>query len=93
LPSNLRRCTVAVSGAEAQQFLPVEAVPGRWSVEQANAWHAKQPWLVGCNDYRATAMNQIDMRQSSTLDTVQTKNGLGWAESIGMNTRRVYLPD
>ena len=21
----------------------------RWTPEQANAWHAGQPWLVGCN--------------------------------------------
>ena len=68
-------------------------VEGRWSAEKANAWYAQQPWLVGCNYYPATAINQIDMWQASTWDPETIDKELGWAESIGMNTLRVYLHD
>ncbi|MEM6470323.1 MAG: family 43 glycosylhydrolase, partial [Planctomycetota bacterium] len=84
---------------EAQQFdlttppLKAETVSGRWPAERVNAWYRKQPWLVGCNYYPATAINQIDMWQASTWDPQQIDKELGWAESIGMNTLRVYLHD
>ena len=84
---------------EAQKFdltkpLPkAETVSGRWPAERINAWYAKLPWLVGCNYYPATAINQIDMWQASTWDPQQIDKELGWAESIGMNTLRVYLHD
>lgn len=84
---------------EAQKFGSGEAVskaqtvPGRWSAEKANAWYDTLPWLVGCNYYPATAINQIDMWQASTWDPQQIDKELGWAESIGMNTLRVYLHD
>ncbi|MEM7313911.1 MAG: glycoside hydrolase family 2, partial [Planctomycetota bacterium] len=90
----------AVSGPdEAQQFdsqkpnAKADTVPGRWSAEKANEWYDKLPWLVGCNYYPATAINQIDMWQASTWDPQQIDKELGWAESIGMNTLRVYLHD
>ncbi|TWT69390.1 cellulase family glycosylhydrolase [Crateriforma conspicua] len=73
-----------------KEFPPVD---GRWTVGRANDWYAKQPWLVGCNYYPATAINQIDMWQSSTFDPEQIDKELGWAEDIGMNTLRVYLHD
>lgn len=84
---------------EAQKFSRkkpdpvVTAIDGRWSKERINAWYAKLPWLVGCNYYPATAINQIDMWQASTWDPQQIDKELGWAESIGMNTLRVYLHD
>lgn len=68
-------------------------VPGRWSKERANAWYAKQPWLVGCNYYPATAINQIEMWQASTWDPKTIDKELELASSIGMNTLRVYLHD
>ncbi len=68
-------------------------VSGRWSAEKANSWYAKQPWLVGCNYYPATAINQIDMWQASTFDPDRIDLELAWAKSIGMNTLRVYLHD
>ena len=71
----------------------VDAVAGRWSADKANAWYDSLPWLVGCNYYPATAINQIDMWQESTWDPGQIDKELGWAESIGMNTLRVYLHD
>ena len=69
------------------------AVPGRWSEARINAWYAYQPWLVGCNYYPATAINQIEMWQESTWDPAQIDKELGWASDIGMNTLRVYLHD
>ncbi|BDD11476.1 hypothetical protein FUAX_39080 (plasmid) [Fulvitalea axinellae] len=68
-------------------------VPGRWSAEKINRWYKELPWLVGCNYYPATAINQIDMWQASTWDPETIDKELGWAESIGMNTLRVFLHD
>ncbi|MEM6376877.1 MAG: cellulase family glycosylhydrolase [Bacteroidota bacterium] len=70
-----------------------QAVPGQWSIEKINEWYADQPWLVGCNYYPATAINQIDMWQASTWDPERIDLELSWAAEIGMNTLRVYLHD
>ena len=83
------------SRAQAQRVMAEKYPPvaGRWSAERANQWYAKLPWLVGCNYYPATAINQIEMWQASTFDPQTIDKELGWAESIGMNTLRVYLHD
>lgn len=70
-----------------------QPVPGQWSKQRSNAWYAEQPWLVGCNYYPATAINQIEMWQASTFDPERIDLELSWARSIGMNTLRVYLHD
>ena len=70
-----------------------DPVAGQWSVERINKWYDDQPWLVGCNYYPATAINQIEMWQISTWDPKQIDKELGWAEGIGMNTLRVFLHD
>jgi len=67
--------------------------PERWSVKQANAWYAKQPWLVGSNYTPANAINQLEMWQAETFDPKRIDLELGWAEGIGMNTMRVFLHD
>lgn len=64
-----------------------------WTKEEANAWYAKQPWLVGCDFLPSTAINQLEMWQAETFDTATINRELGWAASIGMNTVRVYLHD
>lgn len=69
------------------------AIPGRWTVEEANLWHEKQPWLVGCNFTPSTAINQLEMWQADTFDPATIDRELGWAAGIGMNTVRVYLHD
>ncbi|WEK38114.1 MAG: cellulase family glycosylhydrolase [Candidatus Pseudobacter hemicellulosilyticus] len=66
---------------------------GIWTKEEANAWYARQPWLVGCNFIPSTAINQLEMFQAATFDTATISKELGWAASIGMNTVRVYLQD
>lgn len=63
----------------------------RWSEAQANAWYAVQPWLVGANFVPSTAINELEMWQAETFDPTTIDRELGWAESIGMNTMRVFL--
>src|ERR1039457_2237524 len=65
----------------------------KWSEKEANDWNAKQPWLVGSNYIPATAINQLEMWQAETFDTTRIDMELGWAESLGMNTMRVFLHD
>jgi hypothetical protein len=67
--------------------------PDRWTQERANAWYARQPWLVGSNYIPANAINELEMWQAETFDPQQIDKELGWAESIGMNTMRVFLHD
>jgi hypothetical protein len=76
--------TEVVSGADA---------PARWSEERAKAWYAKQGWLVGSNYLPATASNELEMWQAETFDPQRIDLELGWAESIGLNTMRVFLHD
>ncbi len=66
---------------------------GRWTEAQANAWYAKQPWLVGANYAPATAINQLEMWQAETWDPKRIDYELGLAQGIGMNTMRVFLHD
>jgi len=66
---------------------------GRWTEQKANDWYKNQPWLVGANFVPATAINQLEMWQADTFDAKRIDLELGWAESIGMNTMRVFLHD
>jgi len=68
----------------------VEGKP-RWSVEQANKWFTQQRWPVGCNFIPSTAINQLEMWQAETFDLPTIDRELGFAESLGMNTVRVFL--
>ncbi len=65
----------------------------RWSEAQANAWYAKQPWLVGANYVPSDAINQLEMFQAETFNPALNDKELGMAERIGMNTMRVFLQD
>jgi hypothetical protein len=65
----------------------------RWSEQQANAWYAKQPWLVGANYVPSDAINELEMFQAATFNPALNDKELGMAESIGMNTMRVFLQD
>src|SRR5215468_9138045 len=69
------------------------AQTARWTEEKANAWYAQQPWLVGSNYTPRSAINQLEMWQQETFDPAQIDQELGWAESLGMNTMRVFLHD
>ena len=67
--------------------------PLRWTEQQANDWYRNQPWLVGANYIPSTAINELEMWQADTFDPQRIDLELGWAESIGMNTMRVFLHD
>jgi hypothetical protein len=69
------------------------AQSARWTEEKANAWYAKQPWLVGSNFIPANAINELEMWQADTFDPKRIDLELGWAEDLGMNTMRVFLHD
>ena len=70
-----------------------QSSPARWPVEKANAWYAQQPWLVGANYIPSNAINELEMFQAATFDPAINDRELGFAESIGMNTARVFLQD
>ena len=65
----------------------------QWTAEQANAWYAKQPWLVGCNFTPSTAINQLEMWQAQTWDPKTIDRELGWARELGFTSVRVFLHD
>jgi hypothetical protein len=66
---------------------------GRWSAQRANDWYAQQPWLVGANFIPSDAINELEMFQAQTFNPKLIDKELGMAESIGMNTMRVFLQD
>ncbi len=65
----------------------------RWTEQKANDWYAKQPWLVGANFVPSDAINELEMFQAATWNPALNDKELGLAESIGMNTMRVFLQD
>jgi endo-1,4-beta-mannosidase len=68
------------------------ASPGKtWTAEKANAWYAEHKWITGANYIPANAINQLEMWQAGTFDAATIDKELGWAQSIGFNTMRVFL--
>src|SRR5882757_9654828 len=69
--------------------------PGRenltWTKEKANEWYTDKGWLRGCDFIPSTAINQLEMWQAETFDTLTIDKELGYAESIGLNCMRVFL--
>ena len=78
-------------------FLAAHSAPppqsARWTEKAASDWYAKQPWLVGSNYIPANAVNELEMWQAESFDPKRIDLELGWAESIGLNTMRVFLHD
>ncbi len=62
-----------------------------WSKEKANDWYKQWGWLRGSDFIPASAINQLEMWQAETFDSAEIDRELGFAESIGMNTMRVFL--
>jgi Cellulase (glycosyl hydrolase family 5) len=77
----------------ALALIPANAQSSRWPESRANDWYSRQPWLVGSNYIPQSAINQLEMWQAATFDPVEIDKELGWAESLGMNTMRVFLHD
>jgi hypothetical protein len=94
--ASLRKCWVLIFLTLSFCFptLPqTQTHPPRWTEKQAHDWYAQQPWLVGSNYIPATAINQLEMWQPETFDPKRIDLELGWAQSIGLNTMRVFLHD
>jgi len=72
-------------------LLPAQSV--RWTEQRTKDWYAREPWLVGSNYIPATAINELEMWQADTFDPQRIDLELGWAQSIGLNTMRVFLHD
>lgn len=72
---------------------PAASRTTRWTEQTANEWYAKQPWLIGSNYIPRSAINQLEMWQEASFNPEQIDQELGWAESLGMNTMRVFLHD
>src|SRR5581483_8953324 len=80
-------CTLAATA------LAKESGHDRWSTEKAAIWYVHEPWLVGSNYIPADAINQLEMWQADTFDPKEIDKELSWAQSLGMNTMRVFLHD
>jgi hypothetical protein len=88
-------CLVVIA-ADGQR---TKAIPRReqaspasqWSVEKANRWYAGHKWIIGADYIPSNAINQLEMWQAPTFDSVTNDRELGWAENIGFNTMRVFL--
>jgi hypothetical protein len=70
-----------------------QAQPAHWTEKAANEWYARQPWLVGSNYIPSTAINELEMWQAESFDPRRIDTELGWAQSLGLNTMRVFLHD
>jgi hypothetical protein len=73
-------------------FLGLTEINGqRWTEKQANDWFVMNGWLRGANFIPSSAINQLEMWQAETFDTITINRELGYAESIGFNVMRVFL--
>lgn len=84
--------TAAAVPAHAHAPAAIAAKP-RWSEQRAREWAEARGWLVGVNYIPSTAVNQLEMWQSDTFDPASIERELGWAESLGFNSLRVFLHD
>ncbi len=79
---------------EAQSAQGIEqprSVRAVWTKEQANEWYKEKGWLRGSDFIPSSAINQLEMWQAETFDSTTINRELGYAESIGLNSMRVYL--
>jgi len=84
-------CGAALFIAAGTLTLGAAEMPKPWSDERANAWQRERGWLVGCNFGPSTAINQLEMFQADTFDLATIDREMGWAESLGFNSVRVFL--
>ncbi|MEO6813776.1 MAG: 1,4-beta-xylanase [Ginsengibacter sp.] len=86
-----------ISGnADAQKntnrnYAGIEKIGQQWSIEKANAWYASQQWIIGADYLPSNAINQLEMWQAPTFDSLINDKELRWAQNIGFNTMRVFL--
>jgi hypothetical protein len=89
----LQLLVVAILSLVFSNLAPARAAVAaeRWTEEKANEWYNAQPWLVGCNFLPSNAINQLEMWQPETFDPTTIDRELGYAQSLGFNTVRVFL--
>ena len=77
--------------AQSHPNLP-EVVDGRWTAERARTWYQGiGGWGAGANFNPSTAINQLEMWQAATFDSLTIDRELGYAQDIGYDLMRVYL--
>lgn len=69
-----------------------DLIRDRWSVSQAADWAEVARRIRGCNYVPASAVNATEMWQADTFDPITIDRELGWAEGLGLNSVRVFLP-
>ena len=84
---------VSVRPGSADEPERLSDASGRWSIERAQQWYGRQPWLSGCNYMPSTAINQLEMFQEETFDPAVIDREFGLAEGLGFNSVRVFLHD
>ncbi|MEO6316277.1 MAG: 1,4-beta-xylanase [Chitinophagaceae bacterium] len=82
---------VATAQKTKKVVAPAATAGTVWTAEKANAWYKEHKWLTGANYIPANAINQLEMWQAASFDPAIIDKELGWAESIGFNTMRVFL--
>jgi len=87
------RITIAILCLLSSIQLHTKTASARWREAKAREWYEHQAWLAGSNYLPATAINQLEMWQAESFDPAQIDKEFGWAESLGMNTMRVFLHD
>ncbi len=87
------RLTTLTLAAALMTLPAVAQARPQWTVAEANAWYARQPWPVGSNYIPKDAINQLEMWQADTFDPKEIDWELGLAEKTGMTTMRVFLQD
>ena len=63
----------------------------QWSIKKINNWYQEQPWLVGANYVPSNAINPLEMWQPATFSPELIDKELGYAESLGFTTMRIFL--
>src|SRR5690554_3627272 len=64
-----------------------------WTKEKANEWAKTIPYLSGVNYVPSTAINSIEIWSEETFDPKTIDHELSLAQSIGMNSVRIFLND
>lgn len=63
----------------------------RWSVPAAIDWQSKYGFRAGVNFIPSTADNELEMFQADTYDPKTIDRELGFAQTMGFTTLRVFL--
>lgn len=69
----------------------LSSVSARWPAEKAEKWALSRGYQAGVNFIPSNAINQLEMFQSQSYDPITIDRELGYAQSVGFNTLRVFL--